>query len=389
MTKNKKFILFGKPSFDSKELTAIKEVVESGWVGMGPKCEEFEKLFAKKVGSKYAISVSSCTAALHLAILASNVNPGDEIITTPLTFVATVNAIEYAGAKPILVDIDPQTLNIDTNKIEKAITPKTKAIIPVHFGGLPCDMKKIFSVAKKHNLAVIEDAAHAIGSVWEGRRIGGLKNSLACFSFYPNKNITSIEGGMITTDNKKISEFIKITRLHGTNTEAWKRYSGGKKFIKSEMIMQGFKYNLTDIQAAVGICQLKKLDRFQKIRNRYAKIYDKYFSELCGLQKRTNTKSRHAFHLYIVLLRLEKMSKTRDEIIQLIRDQGIGATIHYRPIHMQYYYQKKFGWKSGDFPIAENIYNRSITLPLTPSMSIDDANRVAKTVSLIIKDSLI
>ncbi|MEK7463246.1 MAG: DegT/DnrJ/EryC1/StrS aminotransferase family protein, partial [Patescibacteria group bacterium] len=244
MKNNKKFIVFGKPSFNKEELKAVKQVLDSGWVGMGPRCEEFEKLFAEYVGAKYAVSVSSCTAALHLALLAANVGPGDEVITTTLTFVATTNAIEYAGAKPVLVDIDPHTLNIDPKLIGAAITKKTKAIIPVHYGGLPCEMNKIFAIAKKHGLAVVEDAAHAIASRWKGKMIGGLKNSLACFSFYPNKNMTSVEGGMVTTDNKKIAENIKITRLHGMDNEAWKRYRGGKKIIRSEMVMLGFKYNL-------------------------------------------------------------------------------------------------------------------------------------------------
>ena len=384
MKNNKKFIVFGKPSFNKEELKAVKKVLDSGWVGMGPRCEEFEKLFAEYVGAKYAVSVSSCTAALHLALLAANVGPGDEVITTTLTFVATTNAIEYAGAKPVLVDIDPRTLNIDPNLIEAAITKRTKAIIPVHYGGLPCEMDKIFAIAKKHGLAVVEDAAHAIASRWKGKMIGGLKNSLACFSFYPNKNMTSVEGGMVTTDNKKIAENIKITRLHGMDNEAWKRYRGGKKIIRSEMVMLGFKYNLTDLQAAIGICQLKKLERFQKTREKYAKIYDKCLSEYCDLQKRPEHSSRHAFHLYVILLKLENMTATRDEILQQIRNHGIGATIHYLPVHMHRYYQKKFGFKNGDFPIAECAYERMITLPLTPSMSLKDAKKTAETVKRIL-----
>lgn len=384
MKKNKKIIVFGKPSFNKEELRAVKQVLDSGWVGMGPKCEEFENLFAQYVGAKHAISVSSCTAALHLALLATDIKPGDEVITTPLTFVATVNAIEYAGAKPVLVDIDPNTLNIDPNLIESAITKKTKAIIPVHYGGLPCEMDKIFAIAKKHNLIVVEDAAHAVASRWKGKMIGGLKNSLACFSFYPNKNMTSVEGGMVTTDSKKMAEIIKIARLHGMDNEAWKRYRGGKKIIRSEMIMLGFKYNLTDLQAAIGICQLRKLDKFQKIRDTYAKIYDKTLSGYCDLQKRASNSSRHAFHLYVIILKLENMTATRDEVLQQIRNQGIGATIHYLPVHMHKYYQKKFGFKNGDFPIAEYIYERMITLPLTPAMTLKEAKETAETVKRII-----
>ncbi|MDD5547603.1 MAG: DegT/DnrJ/EryC1/StrS aminotransferase family protein [Candidatus Pacebacteria bacterium] len=387
----KKFIVFGKPSLDKEEIRAITEVLKSGWIGMGPKCEEFEKLFAEYVGAKYAVSVSSCTAALHLALLAAGVEPGDEVITTPLTFVATINAIEYCGAKPVLADIDPKSLNINPEFIRKAITKKTKAILPVHFGGLPCDMDSINAIAQEKGLAVIEDAAHAVGAEWRGVRIGGLKNSIACFSFYPNKNMTSIEGGMVTTDNAEIAEKIKIMRVHGMDNEAWKRYQGGKKLIHSEMVMPGFKYNLTDAQAAIGICQLKKLDKFQDKREEYAEIYDDYFSDVCdtqvGLSMDTDSaefRIRHALHLYLILLKTEKMRKGREEILQEIRDEGIGATIHYLPVHMHRYYREKFGFKKGDFPVAEDAYQRMITLPLTPSMTLKDAKRVAETVKCII-----
>ncbi len=382
MKKNisERFIVFGRPSFGKEELKAVKGVLDSGWVGMGPKCEEFEKLFAEYVGAKYAVSVSSCTAALHLALLASNIGPGDEVVTTPLTFIATINAIEYVGAKPVLVDIDPKTLNLDPSLIEAAITKKTKAIIPVHFGGLSCDMDRISLIAKKHNLTVIEDAAHAAGSSWKGKRIGGLKNSIACFSFYPNKNMTSIEGGMVTTNNKKVADAIKTTRLHGMDNEAWKRYRGGKKIVKSEMVTQGFKYNLTDMQAAIGICQLKKLDRFQKIRKTYASIYDRRLSGYCDMQSRANGSDRHAFHLYIILLKPERMLKKRDEILQQIRDAGVGATVHYLPVHMHKYFREKFNFKKGDFPITEKTYENIITLPLTPSMSMAEAEKTVKVV---------
>lgn len=381
---NKKFIVFGRPVFDQEELKAVKEVLDSGWVGMGPKCEEFENSFAKYVGAKYAVSVSSCTAALHLSLLAAGVGPGDEVITTPLTFVATINAIEYIGATPVLVDVEPTSLNINTDLIERAITKKTKAIIPVHFGGLPCDMEKIFSIAKKYNLTVIEDAAHAIGSKWRGKMIGGLDNSIACFSFYPNKNLTSVEGGMITTDNKKVADIIKITRLHGTDSEAWKRYSGGKKMVHSEMVMQGFKYNLTDLQAAIGITQLKKFDGFQKTREKYVKIYDEALSGYVDLQKRITHFGQHAFHLYLILLRLDELSATRDDIIQQIRNRGIGATVHYLPVHMHRYYRNKFNFKKGSFPIAEKTYERIVTLPLTPGMTDEEVRRVVDTVREVI-----
>ena len=385
--KREKFILFGKPAIGKEEIKAVTEVLKSGWIGMGPKCIEFEKLFAEYVGAKYAISVSSCTAALHLSLLASGVKPEDEVITTPFTFVATMNAIEYTGARPILVDIDPKTLNIDPKLIEKAITKKTKAMLPVHFGGLVCDMNKIFVIANKHNLFVVEDAAHAVGSRLKGKMVGSFPKSTACFSFYPNKNITSIEGGMVTTNSPLVARKVELMRIHGMDNEAWKRYRAGKSLTHSVAVMAGFKYNMTDIEAAVGICQLKKIESSLKTREEYAKIYDRAFSGLpCSRQERPIDISgnRHSLHLYLILLNLGRLNINRDTLVQEIRDRGIGATVHYHAAHLHPYFKNKLGYKRGDLPQSESVSDRIMTLPLTPSMSLRDAHYVADTVREIV-----
>lgn len=391
MTK-RPFILFGKPTIDEEEIQAVCDVLRSGWIGMGPKCVEFEKLFADYVGSPFAVSVSSCTAALHLALAALGIGSGDEVITTSLTFVATISAIEHVGAKPILVDVDPKTLNIKPNLVEQAITSKTRAILPVHFGGLPCSMKELMGIAKQHNLFVVEDAAHAISAKRDNTMIGGLRNSTACFSFYPNKNITTVEGGMITTDSAELAEKCKIMRMHGLDNEAWKRYSQGPRLTFSEVVMPGFKYNMTDISATMGICQLKKLESFLAIRERYAKLYNTYFSDLpCTLQYQPNVSSkgnRHALHLYTIVLDLNRLNTTRDAIVQEIRDNHIGATVHYRAVHLHPYFSR-LGYSRGLLPESERISDSILTVPLSPSMSEEEAQYTAETVRTILINHLI
>src|SRR3989338_649384 len=387
MKKNHPFIAFGKPVFGEEEIKAVTEVLKSGWIGMGPKCIEFEQAFAEYVGSPFAVSVSSCTAALHLALAALDIGPEDEVITTPFTFVATVSAIEHVGARPVFVDIDPATLNITPALIESAITRKTKAIIPVHFGGLPCAMERLIGIAKDHGIAIVEDAAHAIGARYKNTMIGGFKGSIACFSFYPNKNITTIDGGMITTDSQELADKFKIMRLHGLDNEAWRRYSQGHQLTFSEAVMMGFKYNMTDVSAALGICQLRKLEDFLSARERYAEIYNQHFIDLpCTIQYQQtpiHTGDRHALHLYTLTLDLETLDTTRDAIVQEIRDNSIGATVHYRAIHLHPYF-RRLGYTSRSLPHSERISNSVITLPLTPSMSEEEIERVASVTREVI-----
>ncbi|MBU4332071.1 DegT/DnrJ/EryC1/StrS family aminotransferase [Patescibacteria group bacterium] len=385
-----KKIIFGAPFIGDEEINEVVDTLKSGWIGTGPKCFRFEKNFAKYVGAKYALAVNSCTAALHLGLLVSNIGPGDEVITTPLTFAATVNVIKHVGARPILADIELKTLNINPNLIEAKITPKTKAIIPVHFGGLPCDMDKIKKIAKKYNLIIIEDAAHAVGAKYKGKKIGSFGN-LTCFSFYANKNITTGEGGMITTNDEKIAEKIKILRLHGLSTDAWKRYES-KKLILSEIIYPGYKYNMTDIQASLGLHQLNKINKFLKTREAYAKIYDNVFSKLdyLRLQYRPSDiqKNRHALHLYVLILDLSKFKFARNKIIEKLNTQGIGAAIHYKAIHLHPFYKKDLSYHIGDFPVSEKVSKATISLPLTPKMSGSDAQYVARTTEKVLQSCL-
>ncbi len=385
----KKFIVFGKPSIGKEEIKAVTEVLKSGWIGTGPKVKEFEIEFAKYVGAKHAVAVSHCTGGLHIALEAVGVGPGDEVIAPSLTFAATINAIEYARATPVLVDVDPKTHNIDPKAIERAITKRTKAIMPVHFGGLACDMKAIFALAKKHNLFVVEDAAHAMGTVYGGTRIGGFKNSLAVFSFYPNKNLTSIEGGMITTNSPELARKLEILSLHGMDNEAWKRYKSGTKLILYEVVSRGYKYNMTDVQAAVGLVQLKKFETMQKKREEYAKIYEKYFSNLKGIslqeKSKNDPKNKHALHLYTLVMDLPKFKIDRNEMVSLIKSYNIGAAIHYKGVHLHTHFKQTLKHDPAKLPHTTRISESIFSLPLTPVMTEAEAHYVGQTVRSLIE----
>lgn len=382
------FIPFGAPSIGEEEISEVVETLKSGWLGMGPKTARFEAEFASYVGAKHAVAVNSCTAAIHLGLLASGVGPGDEVITTPLTFAATGNAILYTGARPVFADIDPTTLNIDPSEIERKITSRTKAILPVHFGGLPCDMGRIQALASNHGLRVVEDAAHAAGAVFDGVKIGGLGNP-TCFSFYPNKNMTTVEGGMLTTNDDRIAGHARSLRLHGLDQDAWKRYLS-KDLILSEVLELGFKYNLTDVQAAIGIHQLRRLEGFLATREKYAAIYDDAFRTLPGVfvfpRPRLPSKDRHALHLYLLLLDRDA-GITRDQFVLALRKRGIGAAIHYVPLHLHPFYRTSLGCKTGDFPVCERVGEQILTLPLSPAMSPADVARIVQSVRTISLDS--
>ncbi|MBI1722714.1 MAG: DegT/DnrJ/EryC1/StrS family aminotransferase [Gemmatimonadetes bacterium] len=367
------YLVFGRPLFSEEEIQDVVAVLRSGWPGMGKKTIEFEQAFAEYCGARHAVSIASCTAGLHVALLAAGVGRGDEVVTTAMTFAATINAIRQTGATPVLVDIDPNTLNLTPEAVSHAITPKTKAILPVHFGGLPCDLERLGELARSHRLAIIEDAAHAVGGVYHGRRVGGHGN-LACFSFYPNKNMTTIEGGMITTDDDGLVEEMRLLRLHGLSSDAWKRFES-KAFIPSRVVRDGFKYNMTDVQAVLGLGQLKRLEAFLATRERYAAILDE---ELAGLPFDRQLRpplggtDRHALHLYVILLRLEELTVDRDHILAAIREENIGVTAHYLAINEHPYYQRVLPYRPGDFPFAERVSARTLTLPMSPSMSEDD-----------------
>ncbi len=375
-----KMILFGEPKIGEEEIEEVVATLRSGWIGTGPKTKEFENRFADYVGVRHAVAVSSCTGALHLSLFVSGIGPGDEVITTPLTFTATVNAIMHVGATPVFVDVDPETFNLDPERVEAKITPRTKAILPVHFGGLSNDMNALTTIARKHKLIVIEDAAHAVGGVYDGKKIGSSGN-LTCFSFYANKNLTTAEGGMITLNDAGLKKKLEMLRLHGMEVDAWKRYKV-TRLIHSRVIYPGFKYNLTDFQSSLGLHQLKKLEAFLTIRERYAAMYDEAFRELFGLRfqfRPTDLRNnRHALHLYVILLDLENLSVSRDEFVYALRMENIGAAIHYTALHMEPYYQKTFNLGAGNLPVAEWISERTLTLPLSPALSEDDIHNVIR-----------
>ncbi len=378
----RKFLPYCQPSLGKGEIKEVIDVLKSGWLTMGPKTMEFEKLLAEYTGAKYAICVNSCTAALHLSLIALGIGEGDEVITTPYTFASTGNVIIQVGAKPVFVDINRKTFNIKPRKIEKAITSKTKTIIPVHYAGQPCEMNMIMKIAKKYNLFVIEDAAHAIGAEYKGRKIGTLGDAI-CFSFYATKNITTGEGGAVTTNDKKLAEKIRVLRLHGISKDAWKRYDKkGSWYYEIEEC--GWKYNISDIQAALGIHQIRKLDKFNQIRRKYAQIYNKELGGIKGLiTPYEKPDVKHVYYLYPILLE----NYNRDEFIEKMAKNGIGCSVHFIPLHLHPFYKNIFGFKKGDFPNAEWVYERVVSLPLYPKLSQKDIYRVIFTIKNLITKS--
>jgi dTDP-4-amino-4,6-dideoxygalactose transaminase len=376
------FLIFGSPQIEQDEIDEVVKCLKSGWIGTGPRVKKFEDDFKKYIGTKYSAALSSCTAALHLSLLAVGIKKGDEVITTPMTFAATANAIIHAGATPIFVDVEKNTMNIDANKIEKAISSKTKAIIPVHFAGRPCNMNKIMKIAKNNNLRVIEDAAHAIESVHHGKKIGSI-GDITCFSFYVTKNLVTAEGGMITTNNKEFAEKIQIYGLHGLSVDAWKRYSD-KGFKHYEVITPGFKYNMTDIQASLGIHQLKRLNKNFQRRKKIWTMYNDLLKDLPLTLPHTEEKNTiHARHLYTILVNLEEVNITRDEIMNLLIQENIGTGIHYKSLHLHQYYKNQFKFKKSDFPNSTYISDRTISLPFSPKLSDNDVFDVVNTLKKI------
>ena len=366
-----------------EEHQEVADTLSSGWLTTGPKTKKFEEAFSDYIGCKHAIALNSCTAGLNLALEVHGFPEGDEVITTPMTFPATANVILLQKMKPVLVDIEPGTLLIDPNKIEEKITPRTRAIIPVHFAGHPCDMDAINSLADKHNLLVIEDAAHALETKYKGKKIGNMGNSTS-FSFYANKNITTGEGGMVVTDDDDLAEKFQTMRLQGISRDAWKRY-GKSGYTHWEQKMAGHKCNMSDINASIGIHQLKKIDTFLELRRKYVAMYDRGFSDIPELETLTrHNDSDRAHHIYIIALRLEQLTVDRDEFLNAIQESGIGVAVHYIALHLQPYYVENFKTKPQDYPVASNYSERILTLPLYPKMSEADAERIINTVQDLI-----
>lgn len=372
-----KFLVFGAPCIEEEEIAEVVDSMRKRWIGTGPKVAKFEDQFAQFKRVPYAVSVNSCTAALHLAVLAVGIRPGDEVITTPMTFCATVNAIIHAGGKPVLADCDRNTMNIDPSEIERKISPRTRAVIVVHMAGRPCDMDDIMSIARRYDLAVIEDCAHAIESEYHGVPTGCF-GEVGCFSFYVTKNITTAEGGMIITKSEQIAERVKIMALHGMTKDAWRRFSD-EGYRHYEVVHIGFKYNMTDMQASMGIHQMRKIEKYWKRRREIWNIYNEHFSDLpvfIPLDPAPDTV--HAHHLYTPLIDIDRLGKSRDWVIQALTRENIGIGVHYIPVHLHPFYRKAFGWKKGDFPNAEWIGERTISLPLSGCMTDEDVYDVIR-----------
>jgi dTDP-4-amino-4,6-dideoxygalactose transaminase len=380
----REFIPFHVPQIDEDEIRSVVETLRSGWLTTGMKVKRFEEDFARYLGSSHAIAVNSCTAALHLALEAVGIEEGDEVIVPTMTFTASAEVVLYLKAKPVLVDCLGDTFNIDPDCIERAITAKTKAIIPVHFGGQPCDMDSILDLARRHKLYVIEDAAHALPAKYRGRTVGAI-GDITCFSFYATKTITTGEGGMATTQNPEWASQMRMMSLHGISHDAWKRYAKEGSWYY-EVLRPGFKYNLTDIGAAIGIEQLKKCDAFGAARKHIATTYSEAFADLPEIQTPLcEPELQHAWHLYVIQLHPERLKINRDQFIEALKEYGIGTSVHFIPLHLHPYYRDTFGYAPNDFPTANEIYQRIISLPIYPKMTEANIDHVIDAIGKVVK----
>lgn len=382
-------ITFGSPVISEEDISEVLDTLRSGWIGPGPKTELFEEEFRKYIGSKYAITTNSCTSALLISLSLQNIQPGDEIITSPITFAATVNVIDHLNCKPVFADVDPATMNINPAEIEKKISSRTKAIIPVHLAGRPCEMDYIKELSEEHNLKVIEDAAHAIEASYKGKKIGTMGTS-TCFSFYVTKNITSGDGGIITTEDKYLAENARILRNQGITKGAWQRFkekSTTESMPVYDIAASGYKATMTDMQASLIIHQLKKINEFLKIREKHFKHYNEEFENndlLTTFKEEDNI--THARHLYQVLLNTENLTITRDQFRALLQTEGIGSGVHFIPVHLSSYYQKKYKYVRGSLPNAEYIGERTVSLPLSQGLSDEDIKTVITAVKKILQE---
>lgn len=375
-------IPYNLPLIGDEEIAAVAAVMRTGWLTTGPKVKEFEAAIARYVGAPHAIALNSCTAALHLAHLAAGVGPGDEVITTPLTFCATLNTILHVGAKPVLADVDPDSLNLEAEGVERALTSRTKAAVPVHYAGNPVDLDPLMELARAKGLVITDDAAHAIGTCYKGKPIGNLTDYTA-FSFYATKNLATGEGGMLTTHHDEAADRIRVLGLHGMSRDAWKRYSGAGNWYY-EVEEAGYKYNLTDMAAVIGLAQLERFEAMQAVRRQYAERYHAAFRDHPALQLPPLAHAArgdvHAWHLYVLRIRPEALTIDRDAFIEALKERGVGTSVHFIPASYHPVYQRTLGVKPGDFPVAEDSYRRMVSLPLYPKMTLAEVDAVIERV---------
>lgn len=379
------FLIFGNPLIEKEEIEEVVDSLRSGWLSTGPKVDRFERMFSQYKNCQFAVALNSCTAALHLAMLAVGIKPGDEVIVPTLTFAATANAVIHAGGIPVFADSEKESMNIDPEDIKRKITKKTKAVIPVHFAGRACHMDAIMDIARRHGLKVIEDCAHAIETEYHNQKAGTF-GDVGCFSFYATKNIVTGEGGMAVTDNKAYADKIKMLGLHGLDKDAWKRFAddGYKHY---QVRYAGFKYNMMDIQASMGIHQLSRIEAYW---NRRQEIWNRYTHALRGLPlvlpAPVEPNTRHAYHLYTLLLDLSRISITRDQFLKEMTARNIGVGVHYVALHLHPFYQETYGYKAGNFPNAQWISERTVSIPLSPKLSDEDVNDVIEAVKEVLRD---
>jgi dTDP-4-amino-4,6-dideoxygalactose transaminase len=377
------FLSFSPPSITEEEIDSVIDTLRSDWITTGPKTRQFEQEFQAFVGADAALALNSCTAGLHIALATLDIGPGDEVITTPMTFAASVNVIEHVGATPVLVDVSPDTLCIDPARVADAITPRTKAILPVHYTGHPSEMRPLLDLARAHNLYIVEDAAHSLPATYEGQKIGSIGDFTA-FSFYATKNLTTAEGGMLT-GRADLMDRARMLSLHGMSRDAFKRYSAEGSWFY-EIVEPGFKYNMTDIQAALGLIQLKRLESMQARRREIVKRYIAAFADIDAIQtpiERDNV--QHAWHLYVLRLHLEQLTINRARFIEELKERNIGTSVHFIPVHLHPYYRDKYGWQPDDFPVALREYQRLISIPLYPRLTDSDVEDVVAAVRDVVE----
>ncbi len=380
------FLVFGAPAIEDAEITEVVASMKQGWLGTGPKVARFEEAFKQYKGAQYAAAVNSCTAALHLSLVAAELNAGDEVITSALTFCATVNAIIHAGATPVLADIDPVTMNLDPNQVEAKVTHRTRAIMPVHFAGRPCEMDALLDVAARHRLKVIEDCAHAIESEYHGRQAGTF-GDFGCFSFYVTKNVVTGEGGMVLARRAEDIARIKVLALHGMSKDAWRRFSdeGYKHY---HVVAAGFKYNMMDLQAAIGIHQLQRVERYWQRRREIWSRYQQAFADLPIVRPtEPEPDTRHAYHLYTILLDQRNAGISRDQFLEAITKHNIGVGVHYLSVPEHPYYRETFGWRPQDYPAAMQIGRQTVSLPLSARLADRDVADVIAAVQEVLSRS--